>query len=113
MARAYVHLLSQDSKIAGKTYNVGGENLSLDQIAQNVRSMVNEEIVIEHQNTDDLRSYRVDSSKIAMELGFTPEYSIQNAILDLKKAFEKHEFVDSLQNSNYFNIKKMKELSLA
>jgi nucleoside-diphosphate-sugar epimerase len=113
MARAYVHVLSQDSKIAGKTYNVGGENLSLDQIAQNVRSMVNEEIVIEHQNTDDLRSYRVDSSKIAMELGFTPEYSIQNAILDLKKAFEKHEFVDSLQNSNYFNIKKMKELSLA
>jgi len=113
MARAYIHVLNQDSKIAGKIYNVGGENLSLDQIAQNVRRAINEEIIIQHQNTDDLRSYRVDSNKIALELGFTPEKSIVDAVSDLKKSFGKNEFFNSLENPNYFNIKKMKELSLA
>jgi len=113
MARAYIHVLNQDSKIASKVYNVGGENLSLDQIAQNVRVALNEEIIIQHQSTNDLRSYRVDSNKIALELGFKPEHSIVDAVLDLKKSFEKNEFFNSLENPNYFNIKKMKELSLA
>jgi nucleoside-diphosphate-sugar epimerase len=113
MARAYIHVLNQDSKIASKVYNVGGENLSLDQIAQNVRVALSEEIIIQHQSTNDLRSYRVDSNKIALELGFKPEHSIVDAVLDLKKSFEKNEFFNSLENPNYFNIKKMKELSLA
>ncbi len=112
MSDAYLHVLSQDaSKIAGKIYNVGGENLSLDEIASKVSAITNVSTIL-HEPTNDLRSYRVDSSKIKVELGFAPKRSIDNAIADLNKAFKNNFYTNSLENGQYFNIKKMKELSI-
>jgi len=113
MARAYVHVLAQDKKIDGAIFNVGGENLSLDQIALKVQKQIDPKLEIYHSDTDDLRSYRVDSSKILDELGFKPIYSVDEAIADLQNAFVQNKFENSLENSKYFNIKRMKELSLA
>jgi nucleoside-diphosphate-sugar epimerase len=113
MARAYVHVLAQEKKIDGAIFNVGGENLSLDQIALKVQKGIDSNLEIHHSDTNDLRSYRVDSSKIEVELGFKPTYSVDHAINDLKLAFSEKRYMGSLENSLYFNIKKMKELSLA
>jgi nucleoside-diphosphate-sugar epimerase len=113
MARAYLHVLAQDKKIDGAIFNVGGENLSLDQIALKVQKQIDLKLEIHHSDTDDLRSYRVDSSKILDELGFKPIYSVDQAIADLQEAFVKDKYNNSLENSMYFNIKRMKELSLA
>jgi len=60
-----------------------------------------------------LRSYRVDSSKIYAKLGFESMFSVDQAISDLKIGFAQKRFQNSLENSMYFNIKRMKELSLA
>jgi nucleoside-diphosphate-sugar epimerase len=113
MARAYLHVLAQDKKIDGAIFNVGGENLSLDQISLKVQKQIDLKLEIQHTETDDLRSYRVDSSKILDELGFKLIYSVDKAIADLREAFLEDKYDDSLENSMYFNIKRMKELSLA
>lgn len=113
MAEAYVHVLQQPEKnIASKIYNVGGENLSLNQIAEKVKSITGVSEVV-HEPTNDLRSYRVDSSKIGEDLGFYPTHSVENAIKDLADAFRGNQYSESLSNSNYFNIKKMQELALS
>jgi nucleoside-diphosphate-sugar epimerase len=113
MARAYLHVLQHKDKVAGEVFNVGGENLTLDKIAEKVKQQLGESTKIQHRETDDLRSYRVDSSKIFRKIGFKPSYSVDDSINDLKTAFSNGEFIDSLENPMYFNIKRMKELSLA
>ena len=113
MARAYLHILQQDKNIDREIFNVGGENLSLDEIALKVQKQVGKHLEIHHSHSDDLRSYRVDSSKILTKLGFKPIYSVEQAIIDLQNEFVNKKFQDSLENSMYFNIKRMKELSLA
>ena len=113
MARAYLHILQQNKNIDREIFNVGGENLSLDEIALKVQKQVGKHLEIHHSHSDDLRSYRVDSSKILTKLGFKPIYSVEQAIIDLQSEFVNNKFQDSLENSIYFNIKRMKELSLA
>lgn len=113
MCRAYLHILAQPvSKISGKIYNVGAENLSLDDIAVKVQKITKMLGPIEHQETNDLRSYRVDSSLIKSELGFYPENRIDEAIQDIVNALKNNMFMRPLENSLYFNIKRMKELEL-
>ena len=113
MARAYVHILAQEKNTKSLIFNIGGENLSLNQIALKVREQINLDISIEHRETDDLRSYRVDSSRISSELGFKTIYSVEQAIKDLQIAFIEKKYKNSLENSTYFNIQRMKELNLA
>jgi nucleoside-diphosphate-sugar epimerase len=113
MARAYLHVLQQDKKVDGEIFNIGGENLSLDAIALKVQKQIGKHLNIHHSPSDDLRSYRVDSSKIFTKLGFEPMFSVDQAIDDLKTGFSQKRFQNSLENTMYFNIKRMKELSLA
>ena len=113
MCRAYIHILKEEpSRIKDKIFNVGGENLSLDQIANKVARSFDFSGEIVYEPTDDLRSYRVDSSYIKNALGFEPIYSVDAAITDLLKEFNQNSYSDPLSNSFYFNIKRMKELSL-
>ena len=113
MARAYIHILVHEKNTKGLIFNVGGENLSLNQIAIKVRDQIDPSLNIEHQDTNDLRSYRVDSSRILSELGFKIVYSVDQAIKDLQNAFIEKRYKNSLKNSTYFNIQRMKELNLA
>lgn len=113
MARAYLHVLQNEDKVAGEVFNVGGENLTLDEIAKKVKHQLRNSVEIHHRATDDLRSYRVDSSKILSKIGFKPTYTVEDSIIDLNISFSKGEFIDSLKNPMYFNIKRMQELSLA
>jgi nucleoside-diphosphate-sugar epimerase len=114
MCRAYIHVLSQPPiKIAGKIFNVGAENLSLDEIADKVQRITKMSGPILHEESNDLRSYRVDSSLIQRELGFLPKNSIEDAIVEITQAFQEKKYENPLINSQYYNIKKMKELGLA
>jgi nucleoside-diphosphate-sugar epimerase len=113
MARAYIHILAQEKNTKSLIFNVGGENLSLNQIALKVRDQIDSSLNIEHKDTNDLRSYRVDSSRILSELGFKIIYSVDQAIKDLQNAFIEKRYKNSLKNSTYFNIQRMKELNLA
>lgn len=108
-----------DEKIAGQTFNAGFQNLSIMEIAQIVKRVVQQEfpqkgdIPIVTTPTDDIRSYHVNSDKIRRVLGFQPKYSIEDAVRDLCKAFKESKLPNSMQDTAYFNVRRLKELKAA
>ena len=113
IVRAYLCILKSPIElISGEIFNVGDDNLSVSDIALKVKDIIHENINIEVTKTDDNRSYHVSSEKIKKNLNFTPQHTIKDAIRDLKKAFEEKKLPNSLEDSQYFNIKKMQEIKL-
>lgn len=106
-------------KIQGETFNVGHQNLSLMEIARLVRSVVIEEfadrgdIEIATVPTDDIRSYHINSGKIARVLGFTPRHRIEDAVRELCQAFRRGDLPDSFDNDAYFNVRRLQRLNAA
>ncbi len=98
--------------IDNKIWNAGYENHSVMEIAQMVRNVVGDTVKIEVTPTDDNRSYHVSSEKIAREFGFTPQHTIEEAVRDLKAAFDAGKIPAPLTASRYFNIKRMQEINL-
>lgn len=111
----YVQCLTlPDEKIAGKIFNAGYENHTLDEIAFMVRDILKDPTLeIVHQSTDDNRSYHISSEKIARELGFRPRHTITDAIADLKEAFALGKIPQAMSDSRYYNIKTMQQLNLS
>lgn len=113
MTDLYCYLLTlPKEKIAGKIYNAGYENHTISEIAQMVKNIVGEKVQIITTPTDDLRSYHISSAKIKKELDFAPKHTIEDAVQDLKNAFEKGLIKDSLNNEKYFNVKLMQKIHL-
>ena len=85
----YVEMLKLPAeKIAGKTWNAGYENQSINEIAEIVQTNVGREgVEIAREPTNDLRSYRISSEKIKNDIGFVPKHSIADAVTDLVSAF--------------------------
>ncbi len=107
-----------DEKIAGQTFNAGYQNLSIMEIAKIVRNVVKEEfpekgeIEIVTTPTDDIRSYHINSDKIARVIGFRPKYTIEDAVRGLCKAFKAGKLPNSLTDDIYFNVKRMKRFGI-
>jgi nucleoside-diphosphate-sugar epimerase len=105
-----------DEKIAGQIFNAAYQNMSIMDIAQNAKKIVEREfpekgdIGIVTAPTDDIRSYHVNSDKITRILGFIPKRSVEDAILDLCQAFKKGKLPDSMTDDIYFNVRRMKAL---
>jgi len=110
MTAAYKLLLETDPKIVnGKTYNIAGENLTVLEIAKKVQSQMKGSCDIKILPVLDQRSYRVSGEKIKSEIGFTPKFSVNEAIIDIKQAFYSGKYL-SLKSELYYNIKQMKLL---
>jgi len=99
-------------QIGGKVYNAGYENHPVAELATIVKEVVGPGVNITTSPTDDLRSYHVSSQKIADELGFVAKHSINDAVKDLKEAFDKGLLPDSLSDPKYFNVKLMQNIEL-
>jgi len=113
MCEVYLFMLKQDAKkIQKKIYNVGYENYKVKEIAQMVRETLGGDIPVETTPTNDNRSYHVSSRKIKDELGFEPKHTIQEAILDLKKAFAAGNIPNSMDDIRYYNVKLMQAVEL-
>lgn len=114
----YVRVLQLDAaQVAGRVWNAGYENQTIDDIAANVHDVVtrepgHEQVAIVHEPTDDLRSYRISSDKIRRDIGFVPRRSIADAVADLVAAFRAGKIPNSLTDPKYFNIKTMQALSM-
>jgi len=113
MTDLYLFLLDQPpEKIHRKIYNVGYQNYPVREIAEMVRATLGDAILIETTPTDDIRSYHVSSRKIKEELGFEAKHTIQDAIRDLKRAFDAGLLPNSLEDMRYYNIKTMLAINL-
>jgi nucleoside-diphosphate-sugar epimerase len=112
MTDLYLHCLAAPADaIDGKVFNAGYENHPVMEIAEMVKEVVGG-VPIEVVPTDDLRSYHVNSQKVRQELGFNPGHTIEQAIGDLRDAFQAGEVPDPMNDPRYYNIKRMQELSL-
>ena len=105
-------LISDEKKINGEIFNVGGRNYSVKEIAQIAKNELGQDIKILQTHSDDNRSYHISSEKVKNFLNFEVKLDISDAIKDLKKAFEQKLLINPLENEFYFNIKRMKNISL-
>jgi nucleoside-diphosphate-sugar epimerase len=113
MIRSYSFLLEQDEKkINGEIFNVGYENKTINQLANEVITVIGDDIKIIKFPSNDNRSYHISSSKIHDLLGFKNNFTIIDAIKDLKFAFENKKIINTFDNINFFNIKKMQSIKL-
>ncbi|MEO8629754.1 MAG: SDR family oxidoreductase [Betaproteobacteria bacterium] len=112
-------LSAPDEKIAGEVFNAGVQNMSIMEIAQLAKRVVQEEfpekgdIPIVTTPSDDIRSYHVNADKIARVLGFRPKRTVEDAIRDLCVAFKAGKLPNSMGDTFYFNVRRLKELKAA
>lgn len=107
----YVRLVeSPADKISGQVFNYGGPNYTVSELASIVVSQ--KPATIKVKETNDPRSYHISSEKIKRVLGLQPKRQITDAVQDLLTAMDKGLLPNSLTDSKYFNIEKMKELNL-
>jgi hypothetical protein len=86
MIRVYKFFLNNNCK---GTFNIGFENYTINKIAKIIiKTLNNKKIKIKRLRSNDVRSYRLDSSKI-LKLGFKPKYTIKDAIKELLENFNK------------------------
>lgn len=113
MIRSYELVINANKKLVnGEIFNAGWENKSVNDIAQEVKNVIGDDVEINKKKSIDNRSYHISSDKIKNVLNFNTLFTIKDAVNDLKTAFDKKYFVDPLLNENYFNIKRMKNLDL-
>ncbi len=113
MINSYLAVLKSDySKINGEIFNVGFKNQSVNELAMDVKKVIGKNVEITKKETNDNRSYHVSSQKIKDILDFETKFTIQDAVRDLKKAFDNKLLFNSFENKKYFNIKMMQSIKL-
>jgi len=109
-------MIEDSSKIQGETFNVGYQNLTIMEIALVVKRIVESEIdgpeiQIEVSESNDNRSYHINSDKIKRSLGFIPQFTIEDAVKELCNAFKANLLPNSLQDDKYFNVRQLKSIA--
>ncbi len=113
MVDSYLAILDAPiKKINGEIFNVGFKNQSVNDLANDVKNVIGDDIKIINTKSDDNRSYHVSSEKIKKILNFQTRYTVQDAVLDLKSAFEKKFLVNTFNNEFFYNIKRMNNIKL-
>ena len=113
MVNSYFAILNADiKKINGEIFNVGFKNQTVNELANNVKEVIGDDIEIVKTKSDDNRSYHVSCKKISEILGFNTKHTIKDAVTDLKKAFENKLIINSFDDEKFFNIKRMQSINL-
>jgi nucleoside-diphosphate-sugar epimerase len=109
---------AETSLIQNQIFNCGYQNMSIMEIAETVKETVEDyfpdlgPITIGVEPSNDLRSYHINSDKIKSHLGFSPKFSVKDAIKDLCRAFENDLLPNSFDDDKYFNVRTMKALGM-
>ena len=113
MVDSYVSILNADyKKINGEIFNVGYKNQSVNELAEDVRSIIGQDVKITNSKSDDNRSYHVSSKKFFEILKFQTKYTVRDAVSDLEYAFRKKILKNTFDDENFFNIKRMQSINL-
>lgn len=108
---------AEDDKINNQVFNVGYQNLSIKEIAQIVKKIVQinfpekKHIEIETTKSDDNRSYHINSEKIKNILNFEPKLTIEDAVNDLCKEFKLGKIKNSLDDDIFYNVRTLKKIN--
>lgn len=114
MVDSYLTVLNASpEKINGEIFNVGYKNQTVNELAEDVKKIIGDDVKILRTESDDNRSYHVSNEKIKDILGFETKFTIQDAVRDLKDAFDKNLLLNSFDDKKYFNIKTMNSIKLS
>jgi len=105
LANVYEHFIFNPN-LSGGFYNAGFENLKIIEIAKKVAHIIPSEIIV--KNKHDPRTYRQNSDKLLLT-GFKKNFSVSDAIKELKEKYENKKFIES---DKCYTVKWMKELNL-
>src|SRR5262249_27435642 len=95
------------------------QNHTVAALGETVRSIVGREmpalapIAVETSPSNDLRSYHVSSERIKRELGWTPQRTIEDAVVDLCAAFRAGRVPNAAGDIRYYNVKTIQASGLA
>ena len=109
-------LLAPDKKVKNEIFNVGYQNMSIQEIANLVKKVVEKtfpdkkEITIETLPSNDNRSYHINSDKIFKCLGFRAKRSLEEAVKELCLSFKKGLIKKSFENDLYYNVRRLKSI---
>ena len=113
MVRSYLAVLDANAnKINGEIFNVGYKNQTVNELASNVKEVIGDDVKIINTVSNDNRSYHVSNEKIKNVLGFETNFTIKDAVEDLKNFFEKKILNNTFENELFFNIKRMNNINL-
>lgn len=120
MVNLYLSLLDfPDELIAGQVFNAAYQNYSVAETAEIVRRVVEETfpewapLPIVTKPSDDIRSYHISSDKIQRVLGFKSQFTVEDGVRDLLRAFQDGRLPGAMEDERYYNVRHMKRLSLA
>lgn len=85
-------------------YNAGNENISVLDLAKKIVGYTGAELEVQESN--DPRSYRLNSDKLA-SVGFTPKYTVDNAIEEIMVAYSNNKLFDEVR---WYNVTWMRGL---
>lgn len=117
-AGACLALLEADADLVNREiFNVGFQNYSISDLAGIVKTVVesdgiHREVEIEFTESDDNRSYHINSDKIFERINFRPEFTVEDAVLDLCRAFQQGLLPNSFKDEHYFNVRLMQKLGV-
>jgi nucleoside-diphosphate-sugar epimerase len=115
MVKVYLTLLEQDGKIiGGKAYNVGESNLTIMEIVKKISTAMDKrKLVIDKYDSDDKRSYWINSDKAKKEWGFKPTHTVNDSIKEIINAVVQKNIPDiNLAKFKNASILKDRDLSL-
>ncbi len=96
-----------NKKIDSGPYNAGFENFSIMKLAKIIAKKT--DATIEVVKSNDPRSYRQDSSKL-ISLGFTKQYSVNNAIDEIILSFKNGNLIE---DDSCYTVKWMKKKKIS
>ncbi|MBK9439996.1 MAG: SDR family oxidoreductase [Comamonadaceae bacterium] len=109
----YLRSVQADSSISG-VFNLMSDNYTVgavgDAVKEEVELLTGNKILIDIKSIQDFRNYKVTGLKAKTVLGFEPKYGVADILKDLHA--HRGEFGD-LNQDNYYNIRRFKQLNLA
>jgi nucleoside-diphosphate-sugar epimerase len=109
MVRLYLLLLhAPTTSIDGKVFNITAENYRILDMVDIVRETLNLPVEIHCIETNDRRSYRLSGDAIKNALGYTPMFTIRDAIREVAFALQ-HGQIPCPQSALYRNVDFLRE----
>jgi nucleoside-diphosphate-sugar epimerase len=110
MVRVYKMMLTAPRNLVdSEAFNVLYSNYTIDELAQLVRGVIGNDIIINKVESDDLRSYHVNADKIKKVLGFECRYTVEDGIRSIADAYYKG-IILYYEGNIYRNIPRIKEV---
>jgi nucleoside-diphosphate-sugar epimerase len=106
---AYIRAVQADYSLSG-VFNVTSENATVGQVGDVVKNelerLTGKKVRMEIKNIQDFRNYKVSIEKARTELGFSPQSTIKEIVLNL---YEHLDSYTDFENDTYYNIRVFKK----